>query len=308
MVCHPVVKWFLVVVFTVLLVTGFYMASQLATPAEQEAWYPPQHLMQAFSNNRRRFMSSDEDRVVPVDFFWGLGGTSVGLSRILAHTVSSPWTSALRSVTFTRTGNCVIQHKRTVLPKLVTVCPYIAIYSTPTLADSRLTLFVYSHPGMDVRGVDKYDPVQRGELVLETSFDASSPEAQTFLKQVRVARFPNPACLCSQVKTDISFIYRKVCVDVKTSPCDAPGCGGAGSSLVRNGVAGKVVCPMQGFASWLAKHNQSFPVPENSFQTKLKEVRRVPLRKVPISLNDVFPPRIRSTLCGDTDDCPRTED
>jgi len=81
--------------------------------------------------------------------------------------------------------------------------------------------------------------------VLDTSFDASSPEAQTFLKQV--------------------------CVDVKTSPCDAPGCGGAGSSLVRNGVAGKVVCPMQGFASWLAKHNQSFPVPENSFQTKLKE-------------------------------------
>jgi hypothetical protein len=78
--------------------------------------------------------------------------------------------------------------------------------------------------------------------------------------------------------------------------------------LVRNGVAGKVVCPMQGFASWLAKHNQSFPVPENSFQTKLKEVRRVPLRKVPISLKDVFPPRIRSTLCGDTDDCPRTED
>ena len=31
-------------------------------------------MMQSFSNNRRRFMSSDEDRVVPVDVYWGLGG------------------------------------------------------------------------------------------------------------------------------------------------------------------------------------------------------------------------------------------
>jgi len=38
-----------------------------------------------------------------------------------------------------------VRHKRTVLSlTLVTVCPYIAIYSTPTLADSRLTLcFTY---------------------------------------------------------------------------------------------------------------------------------------------------------------------
>ena len=69
-------RWgsFVVAGFAALLVFGVVMASQLETPAEQEAWYPDTHLMQSFSNNRRRFMSSDEDRVVPVDVYWGLGG------------------------------------------------------------------------------------------------------------------------------------------------------------------------------------------------------------------------------------------
>ena len=49
-------------------------AAQLQTPAEQEQWYPSEHMMQAFSNNAARFMSSDEDRVVEVDILWaGLG-------------------------------------------------------------------------------------------------------------------------------------------------------------------------------------------------------------------------------------------
>ena len=74
LVAHPVGKFLVVAGFAALLVFGVVMASQLETPAEQEAWYPDTHLMQSFSNNRRRFMSSDEDRVVPVDVYWGLGG------------------------------------------------------------------------------------------------------------------------------------------------------------------------------------------------------------------------------------------
>jgi hypothetical protein len=35
-------------------------AAQLQTPAEQEQWYPSEHIMQGFVNNNARFMSSDE--------------------------------------------------------------------------------------------------------------------------------------------------------------------------------------------------------------------------------------------------------
>ncbi len=59
-----------------------------------------------------------------------VAGTCWGFPKS-RHTVYCPWSSTLRSVTFT--GNCCryTRHKCTVLPKLVTVCPYIAIYSTP---------------------------------------------------------------------------------------------------------------------------------------------------------------------------------
>ena len=114
---------------------------------------PDTHLMQSFSNNRRRFMSSDEDRVVPVDVYWGL-------------------------------------------------------------------------EGMNTRGVDRYDPKQRrSSLVLDSGFDASSAEAQAFLVSA--------------------------CDSLKNATCDAPGCGGPGSHLVRNGADAEVVCPMEAFRTYV---------------------------------------------------------
>jgi len=56
----------------------------------------------------------------------------VCISQILAHCLL-PLFECTTAVTFTSTGNCYIHLKCTVLPKLVTVCPYIAIYSTPIL-------------------------------------------------------------------------------------------------------------------------------------------------------------------------------
>jgi predicted RND superfamily exporter protein len=51
-------RYVLVAGFLALLVVGVVLAAQLETPAEQEQWYPSEHMMQAFSNNRMRFMSS----------------------------------------------------------------------------------------------------------------------------------------------------------------------------------------------------------------------------------------------------------
>ena len=174
-VAHPVIKFFVVASFAALLAIGVKMASELETPAEQEAWYPDTHLMQSFSNNRRRFMSSDEDRVVPVDLFWGLGG-------------------------------------------------------------------------MDIEGVDKYDPRQRGVLELDALFDASSEAAQVFLVAA--------------------------CDFLKNATCDADGCGGPGSDLVRNGEDARVVCPMAAFRSYVEEVLvEPFPVTDvdaSSFAAKLQ--------------------------------------
>ena len=172
LVAHPIGKFLFVAGFAALLVFGVVMASQLETPAEQEAWYPDTHLMQSFSNNRRRFMSSDEDRVVPVDVYWGLGG-------------------------------------------------------------------------MDVRGVDRYDPKQRGSLVLDSGFDASSAEAQAFLVSA--------------------------CDWLKNATCDAPGCGGPGSHLVRNGADAEVVCPMAAFRAYVETTlGETFPVFSETFSETLR--------------------------------------
>ena len=173
LVAHPVGKFLVVAGFAALLVFGVVMASQLETPAEQEAWYPDTHLMQSFSNNRRRFMSSDEDRVVPVDVYWGLGG-------------------------------------------------------------------------MNTRGVDRYDPKQRGSLVLDSGFDASSAEAQAFLVSA--------------------------CDSLKNATCDAPGCGGPGSHLVRNGADAEVVCPMEAFRTYVETTlGLGFPVaPASAFSETLR--------------------------------------
>jgi protein dispatched 1 len=176
-VAHPVIKFFVVASFAALLAIGVKMASELETPAEQEAWYPDTHLMQSFSNNRRRFMSSDEDRVVPVDLFWGLGG-------------------------------------------------------------------------MDIEGVDKYDPRQRGVLELDATFDASSEAAQLFLVAA--------------------------CDFLKNATCDADGCGGPGSDLVRkkNGKDARVVCPMAAFRKYVEEVLvEPFPVTglhTSSFAAKLQ--------------------------------------
>jgi hypothetical protein len=72
---------------------------------------------------------------------------------------------------------------------------------------------------------------------LQPSFDASSEAAQLFLLQA--------------------------CDDVKTATCAAAGCGGGG--LVRNGVNGKVLCPMEIFAAYLNKTGVSFPAPQADF-------------------------------------------
>ena len=121
--------------------------------------------MQSFSNNRRRFMSSDEDRVVMVDLLWGVDG-------------------------------------------------------------------------MDIDGVDRWKPQERGELRLQASFDPSSEAAQMFLLEA--------------------------CEDVKRARCAAEGCGGG--TLVRNGVDGNVVCPMQAFGAYLNETGiASFPVPRATF-------------------------------------------
>ena len=171
-VAHPALKFLVVAGFAALLAIGVATAARLETPAEQEAWYPDDHVMQSFSNNRRRFMSSDEDRVVPVDVFWGLRG-------------------------------------------------------------------------MDVRGVDKYDPKQRGSLVLDDVFDASSAEAQAFLVSA--------------------------CDSLKRATCDAEGCGGPGSHLVRNGADAEVICPMAAFKEHVETvSGASFPVPASAFSETLR--------------------------------------
>jgi hypothetical protein len=129
-------RYVIVASFLALLVIGIVLAAQLETPAEQEQWYPSEHMMQAFSNNRGRFMSSDEDRVVMVDLIWGL-------------------------------------------------------------------------EGMDIAGVNRWKPSERGSLQLQPNFDASSEAAQRFLLQV--------------------------CDDVKRAPCAVEGC--RGGTLARNGGA-----------------------------------------------------------------------
>ena len=120
-------------------------------------------------------MSSDEDRVVPVDLFWGLGG-------------------------------------------------------------------------MDIEGVDKYDPRQRGVLELDATFDASSEAAQLFLVAA--------------------------CDFLKNATCDADGCGGPGSDLVRNGKDARVVCPMAAFRKYVEEVLvEPFPVTglhTSSFAAKLQ--------------------------------------
>ena len=57
-VAAPRVKHAVVASFIALMAVGASMAAKLQTPAKQEQWYPDDHVMQAFSNNRQRFMSS----------------------------------------------------------------------------------------------------------------------------------------------------------------------------------------------------------------------------------------------------------
>ncbi len=167
---HRVVRAIVVLGFASLFVAGATLASSLETPAEQERWYPSHHAMQAFSDNRRRFMSSDEDRVVLVDVAWGVRG-------------------------------------------------------------------------MDLTGVDRWTPSERGALVRDERFDPTAPDAQRHL--------------------------RDACDAVKRATCDAEGCGGAGGGLVRNGVDGEVHCPMEAFAAWVeaggAYNSGVFPVRRDEF-------------------------------------------
>ena len=167
-VAAPYVKHAVVASFIALMAVGASMAAKLQTPAKQEQWYPDDHVMQAFSNNRQRFMSSDEDRVVMVDLFWGLRD-------------------------------------------------------------------------MDIGGVDRWNPRERGKLILDGAFDASSEAAQTHL--------------------------RDVCDAVKNATCDAEGCVGGG--LVRNGADGVVVCPMEAFEAYLAANGRAFPTPADAFLDEL---------------------------------------
>ena len=53
----------LLTAFAALLVYGAWGANKLEPPAQQEQWYPSDHMMQAFANARMEFASSDEDRV-----------------------------------------------------------------------------------------------------------------------------------------------------------------------------------------------------------------------------------------------------
>ena len=55
----------------------------------------------------------------------------------------------------------------------------------------------------------------------------------------------------------------QACDDVKRATCAAAGC--RGGTLVRNGVDGKVTCPMQAFAAYLNATGASFPVPQSTF-------------------------------------------
>jgi hypothetical protein len=56
-------KYVLLTAFAALLVYGAWGANKLEPPAQQEQWYPSDHMMQAFANARMEFASSDEDRV-----------------------------------------------------------------------------------------------------------------------------------------------------------------------------------------------------------------------------------------------------
>lgn len=160
----------ILVAFVALLLYGAWGANKLEPPAQQEQWYPSDHMMQAFANKREAFASSDEDRVIVVDVFWGLDG-------------------------------------------------------------------------MDVSSVNRWKPAERGELRLTQTFDASSPEAQTHLANA--------------------------CDELKAATCDAPGC--EGGTLLRNGAAARVICPMRDFAKYQSALNRTFPAAKESFASEMYE-------------------------------------
>lgn len=163
-------RYAILVAFVALLLYGAWGANKLEPPAQQEQWYPSDHMMQAFANKREGFASSDEDRVVVVDVFWGLDG-------------------------------------------------------------------------MDVSRVNRWKPAERGELRLTRTFDASSPEAQTHLAGA--------------------------CDRLAAATCDAPGC--EGGTLLRNGAAARVVCPMRDFAKYQSATNRTFPAAKESFASEMYE-------------------------------------
>ena len=96
---------------------------------------------------------------------------------------------------------------------------------------------------MDVSRVNRWKPAERGELRLTRTFDASSPEAQTHLAGA--------------------------CDRLAAATCDAPGC--EGGTLLRNGAAARVVCPMRDFAKYQSATNRTFPAAKESFASEMYE-------------------------------------
>ena len=91
--------------------------------------------------------------------------------------------------------------------------------------------------------MNRWKPAERGELRLTETFDASSPEAQTHLAGA--------------------------CDDLAAATCDAPGC--EGGTLLRNGAAARVICPMWDFAKYQSALNRTFPAAKESFAREMYE-------------------------------------
>lgn len=99
---------------------------------------------------------------------------------------------------------------------------------------------VWGLNGMDLSKVDRWDVTDRGKLQLDTSFDPSTPEAQTFLLDA--------------------------CTTIRDAPCNADGC--AFGKLTTTSTP----CLMEAYETWVnATYGLSIPVPQERFNSTLLE-------------------------------------
>ena len=103
--------------------------------------------------------------------------------------------------------------------------------------------FVWGLRGMDQSRRDKWDPGDKGTLVLDENFDPSSAAAQLHM--------------------------RTVCEEAKSAPCYSRAC--LDGALVRRRQG---LCFTEGFQAWLEAGGREFPTPPELFRQRLLEFYR----------------------------------